>query len=41
MSNYDAIVIGTGQSGPALARRLVTAGRKVATIERKLFGVHA
>jgi cation diffusion facilitator CzcD-associated flavoprotein CzcO len=23
MPNYDAIVIGTGQSGPALARRLV------------------
>jgi pyruvate/2-oxoglutarate dehydrogenase complex dihydrolipoamide dehydrogenase (E3) component len=38
MSNYDAIVIGTGQSGPALARRLVAAGRKVAIIERKLFG---
>jgi pyruvate/2-oxoglutarate dehydrogenase complex dihydrolipoamide dehydrogenase (E3) component len=28
MPNYDAIIIGTGQSGPALARRLVTAGRK-------------
>jgi pyruvate/2-oxoglutarate dehydrogenase complex dihydrolipoamide dehydrogenase (E3) component len=38
MSNYDAIIIGTGQSGPALARRLVAAGRKVAIIERKLFG---
>src|SRR5262249_21240631 len=38
MSNYDAIIIGTGQSGPALARRLVTAGWKVAIIERKLFG---
>jgi len=38
MPNYDAIVIGTGQSGPALARRLVAAGRKVAIIERKLFG---
>jgi len=23
MPNYDAIIIGTGQSGPALARRLV------------------
>jgi pyruvate/2-oxoglutarate dehydrogenase complex dihydrolipoamide dehydrogenase (E3) component len=38
MPAYDAIVIGTGQSGPALARRLVAAGRKVAIIERKLFG---
>jgi pyruvate/2-oxoglutarate dehydrogenase complex dihydrolipoamide dehydrogenase (E3) component len=38
MTNYDAIIIGTGQSGPALARRLVAAGRKVAIIERKLFG---
>src|SRR5262249_756523 len=37
MPNFDAIVIGTGQSGPALARRLVAAGRKVAIIERKLF----
>jgi pyruvate/2-oxoglutarate dehydrogenase complex dihydrolipoamide dehydrogenase (E3) component len=38
MPNYDAIIIGTGQSGPALARRLVAAGRKVAIIERKRFG---
>ena len=38
MTNYDAIVIGTGQSGPALARRLVAAGKKVAVIERKFFG---
>jgi len=38
MANYDAIVIGTGQSGPALARRLVAAGQKLAIIERKLFG---
>jgi len=38
MPSYDAIIIGTGQAGPALARRLVTAGRKVAIIERKLFG---
>jgi pyruvate/2-oxoglutarate dehydrogenase complex dihydrolipoamide dehydrogenase (E3) component len=36
--NHDAIVIGTGQSGPALARRLVAAGQKVAVIERKFFG---
>jgi pyruvate/2-oxoglutarate dehydrogenase complex dihydrolipoamide dehydrogenase (E3) component len=38
MQDYDAIIIGTGQAGPALARRLVAAGRKVAIIERKLFG---
>src|SRR5262245_29995513 len=36
--NYDAIIIGTGQAGPALARRLVIAGWKVTFIERKLFG---
>src|SRR6266700_7796336 len=38
MVDYDAIIIGTGQAGPALARRLVAAGSKVAIIERKLFG---
>jgi pyruvate/2-oxoglutarate dehydrogenase complex dihydrolipoamide dehydrogenase (E3) component len=38
MPGYDAIIIGTGQAGPALARRLVAAGCKVAIIERKLFG---
>ncbi len=35
---YDAIIIGTGQSGPALAARLAKEGMKVAIIERKLFG---
>jgi pyruvate/2-oxoglutarate dehydrogenase complex dihydrolipoamide dehydrogenase (E3) component len=38
MPSCDAIIIGTGQAGPALARRLVAAGWKVAIIERKLFG---
>jgi pyruvate/2-oxoglutarate dehydrogenase complex dihydrolipoamide dehydrogenase (E3) component len=38
MLEYQAIIIGTGQAGPALARRLVAAGWKVAIIERKLFG---
>jgi pyruvate/2-oxoglutarate dehydrogenase complex dihydrolipoamide dehydrogenase (E3) component len=38
MAKFDAIVIGTGQSGPPLAVRLAKAGRKVAIIERKLFG---
>ena len=35
---YDAIIIGTGQSGPALAERLTGAGMKVAIVERKLIG---
>jgi pyruvate/2-oxoglutarate dehydrogenase complex dihydrolipoamide dehydrogenase (E3) component len=38
MADFDAIIIGTGQAGPALARRLVAAGWKVAIVERKLFG---
>ena len=35
---YDAIVIGTGQSGPSLAVDLAKAGRQVAVIERDRFG---
>ena len=35
---FDAIVIGTGQAGPALAVRLATAGRRTAIVERKRFG---
>jgi pyruvate/2-oxoglutarate dehydrogenase complex dihydrolipoamide dehydrogenase (E3) component len=38
MAEYDAIIIGTGQAGPPLARRLVAADWKVAVIERKFFG---
>jgi len=38
MPHFDAIVIGTGQAGPSLARRLVAAGRKVAVVERNHFG---
>ena len=37
-SKYDAIIIGTGQAGPALAGRLAGAGMKVSIVERKLFG---
>ena len=35
---YDAIVIGTGQSGPSMAARLTGEGLKTAVVERKLFG---
>jgi len=38
MPSFDAIVIGTGQAGPALAARLAGAGQKVAVIERAKFG---
>src|SRR5215510_11275712 len=38
MQRYDAIIIGTGQAGPALARRLAGAGKTVAVVERKFFG---
>jgi len=38
MNRFDAIVIGAGQSGPALAGRLTAAGMTVAIIERKLVG---
>jgi pyruvate/2-oxoglutarate dehydrogenase complex dihydrolipoamide dehydrogenase (E3) component len=38
MTGHDAIIIGTGQSGPSLAGRLAAAGRSVAIIERKAFG---
>ena len=37
-TRFDAIVIGTGQAGPALAARLSGAGMKVAVIERHRFG---
>ena len=37
-THYDAIIIGTGQAGPALAVRLAGAKMKVAIIERKRFG---
>ena len=37
-TQYDAIVIGAGQSGPSLAQRLTSEGLKTALIERKDFG---
>ena len=38
MRHFDAIIIGTGQAGPALAARLAAAGMTVAIIERHKFG---
>ena len=38
MTEYDAIIIGAGQAGPSLARRLAAAGNRVAIIERAQFG---
>ncbi|HUK09227.1 MAG TPA: FAD-containing oxidoreductase [Stellaceae bacterium] len=37
-TTFDAIIIGTGQAGPSLARRLATSGMQVAVIERGRFG---
>ncbi|MGC2766418.1 MAG: FAD-containing oxidoreductase [Candidatus Acidiferrum sp.] len=37
-TNLDAIVIGSGQSGPFLAVRMAAAGQRVAIIERGRFG---
>jgi pyruvate/2-oxoglutarate dehydrogenase complex dihydrolipoamide dehydrogenase (E3) component len=38
VTDYDAIVIGTGQAGPYVVSRLAGAGMKVAVVERKVFG---
>jgi len=38
LRRYDAIVIGTGQSGPSLAVDLAKSGRQVAVVERHRFG---
>ncbi len=38
MTAYDAIVIGTGQAGPPLARRMAGLGMQVAVVERGRFG---
>src|SRR3954470_12355055 len=37
-TEFDAIIIGTGQAGPPLTRRLAAAGWKVAVVERGAFG---
>lgn len=36
--HFDAVVIGTGQAGPALADKLTQSGLKIAVIERGRFG---
>jgi pyruvate/2-oxoglutarate dehydrogenase complex dihydrolipoamide dehydrogenase (E3) component len=38
VTDYDAIVIGTGQAGPYVTSRLAGAGLKVAVVERGLVG---
>jgi pyruvate/2-oxoglutarate dehydrogenase complex dihydrolipoamide dehydrogenase (E3) component len=38
MEKFDAIIIGTGQSGPAIAQRFDREGMRIAVIERGLFG---
>jgi pyruvate/2-oxoglutarate dehydrogenase complex dihydrolipoamide dehydrogenase (E3) component len=35
---FDAVIVGTGQAGPALGARLSKAGMKVAVVERHKFG---
>ena len=37
-AKYDALIIGTGQAGPALAHRLAAAGWTTAVVERHKFG---
>ena len=37
-ASFDALIIGTGQAGPALAARLSGAGWKVAVVEKDKFG---
>jgi pyruvate/2-oxoglutarate dehydrogenase complex dihydrolipoamide dehydrogenase (E3) component len=38
VESFDAIVVGTGQSGPPLAARMSKEGWKVAVVERRRFG---
>src|SRR5476649_892023 len=38
MKNYDAIVIGAGQAGGPLAKKLALAGKKTALIEKRWIG---
>lgn len=36
--SFDDVIVGCGQAGPSLAVRLAKSGRRVAVVERKLFG---
>src|SRR5476649_557268 len=38
MKNYDAIVIGAGQAGGPLAKKLALSGKKTALIEKRWIG---
>ncbi len=38
MKTYDAIIIGAGQAGTPLAKRIAKAGKKTAIIERRYVG---
>ncbi len=38
MKHYDAIIIGAGQAGTPLAKKLAEAGKKTAIIEKRLIG---
>jgi pyruvate/2-oxoglutarate dehydrogenase complex dihydrolipoamide dehydrogenase (E3) component len=38
MKNFDAIIIGSGQGGTPLAKKLVEQGWQIALIERKAVG---
>lgn len=38
MKNYDAIIIGAGQAGTPLAKKLAMAGKKTAIIEKRIVG---
>ncbi len=37
-TQFDAIIIGTGQAGPSMAQKMTQEGLKTAIVERKLFG---
>ena len=38
MKTYDAIVIGAGQAGGPLAKKLAAAGKKTVLIEKRFYG---
>ncbi|HJY11796.1 MAG TPA: FAD-dependent oxidoreductase, partial [Flavobacterium sp.] len=38
MKHYDAIIIGAGQAGTPLAKKLAEAGKKTAIIEKRYVG---